>query len=85
MSQYKCSECGEEQKADGVNECDHEGCEETEHGIHMWVPVDVEQAGSSTKDENEEESDDWRTMHSDEVKRQNGLKQVNGVLWERSN
>jgi len=83
MPKYKCSECGEEQKASGVNECDHEGCEKTAHGIHMWVPVDIEQVGTTTEDN--ENTEDWRTMHSDEVKRKNGLEQINGVVWGRTN
>lgn len=94
-TEHTCPDCGSHDvwaELDNMDDATgdvHMMCEDC--GKFFWTDAGDQTANDSTDEDNNEDttesddsSDDWRTMTSDECKRQNGLTQENGVLWSRS-
>lgn len=86
-AEFECKHCGET-----TDELVTETCDESSLGFHTWKHTDPSKtAGTDTTVVNKTpetdetgEGDDWKTMNADECKRQAGLTQVEGVVWENT-
>ena len=82
-AEYTCKHCGET-----TDELAAEECEESSMGFHAWNHTNPENsAGTDATVHNtadNDSDDDWKTMSSAECKRQAGLTQVGGVVYEQA-
>jgi len=83
-AQYECKHCGEEH-----DELEATECEESPTGYCTLKHQDPHDAQTEDEDNNEEtmtenNTDDWKTMSSEECKKEAGLKQVDGLVWEQT-
>ena len=79
---YTCKHCGET-----TDELEAEKCEESSMGFHAWNhtnPEDSAGTDATIHNSNDDDDDDWKTMSSAECKRQAGLTQVGGVVYEQT-
>ena len=81
-AEYTCKHCGET-----TDELAAEECEESSMGFHAWNhtnPEDSAGTDATIHNSNDDDDDDWKTMSSAECKRQAGLTQVGGVVYEQT-
>ena len=82
-AEYTCKHCGET-----TDELKAEQCEKSSIGFHAWNHTNPENsAGTDATVHNtadNDSDDDWKTMSSAECKRQAGLTQVGGVVYEQT-
>ena len=81
-AEYTCKHCGET-----TNELAAEECEESSMGFHAWNhtnPEDSAGTDATVRNSNDDDDDDWKTMSSAECKRQAGLTQIGGVVYEQT-
>ena len=86
-AQFECKHCGSEHDELEATECD-----ESPIGfcsLQHKDPQDAKNPETHTMKKTEntdetEETDDWKTMSAEECKKQAGLKQVDGLVWEQA-
>ena len=81
-AEYTCKHCGET-----TDELAAEECEESSMGFHAWNHTNPENSAgtdATIHNSNDDDNDDWKTMSSAECKRQAGLTQVAGVVYEQT-
>jgi len=84
-AEFECKHCGEEH-----DELEATECEESPTGFCSLQHKDPNNAETpedntmNSTDTAEDENDDWKTMSSEECKKEAGLTQVNGLVWEQT-
>ena len=88
-AQFECKHCGAEH-----DELEATECEESPTGFCTLKHADPHDAQTTDEDDTEEtmtedntnteDTDEWKTMSAEECKKEAGLKQVDGLVWEQA-